>query len=132
MKKIGARWTKNWKSEGNVGMRATRRRSAKPIPKARIYIPVGLRPYFQEYNPRALQKSRDANLIIERTLEFGTWRDVQWLFKTYGARRIRDFLYERGERSLSRVAFNYWRKLLGVTAWQSLPYPTKRGELWQS
>ncbi len=86
----------------------------------------------QEYNPRVLRQARDANLIIERTLEFGTWREVQWLFRIYRAERIRQFLRQHGERSLSQRAFNYWRKLLRVKRWHSLPFPTKRGELWQN
>lgn len=98
----------------------------------RIYIPVGLRPHFQEYNPRVLRQARDANLIIERTLEFGTWREVQWLFRLYRAERIRLFLRQHGEHTLSRRTFNYWRKLLRVRRWHSLPFPTKRGELWQN
>lgn len=112
-------------------MKDIKSRHMKRARETRIYIPSGLRPHFQEYNPNMLTKERDANLIIERTLEFGTWREIQWLFRVYGMRRIRFFVRNHGEHSLSRRAFNYWRKLLGVKQWRSLPFPTKRGELWQ-
>ena len=93
-------------------------------------IPGGLRPHFQEYDPAALDLQRDANLIIQRTLEYGTWDEVRWLFGTYGRARIRAFVRERGERMLSRVTFNYWRKLLGVRRWRRSPFPTAAGEVW--
>ncbi len=94
-------------------------------------IPRGLAPHFQEYDIEALDVDRDADLIIQRTLEYGTWDEVRWLFTVYDAGRIRAFVRERGERWLSRVAFNYWRKLLGIKSWQRSPFPTARGELWE-
>jgi hypothetical protein len=93
-------------------------------------IPEPLWPHFQEYDPASLDLESDADLIIQRTLEFGTWDEVRWLFVTYGSERIRAFLRMRGERLLSPVTFNYWRKLLGVREWQSSPFPTAKGELW--
>jgi hypothetical protein len=54
-------------------------------------LPPGLQPYFQEYDVTALDLQRDANLIIQRTLEFGTWDEVRWVFETLGARRVRLF-----------------------------------------
>ena len=94
-------------------------------------IPEGLWPHFQEYDPAGLDLEGDADLIIQRTLEFGTWDEARWLFVTYGSRRIRAFLRQRGERLLSPVTFNYWRKLLGVNKWRSSPFPTPKGELWE-
>ncbi|MEW5767870.1 MAG: hypothetical protein AB1797_09645 [bacterium] len=96
----------------------------------RTTIPPGLRPYFQEYDPRTLDIDGDANLIIQRTLEYGTWDEVRWLFVTYGGPRIRTFIHDRGERLLCRVSFNYWHKLLGVRHWRRLPFPTPKGEVW--
>jgi squalene cyclase len=96
-----------------------------------IQIPEGLKPYYQEYDPESLELNRDAELIIQRALEFGTWDEVRWLFEVYGAKRIRVFLRQRGERWLKPVAFNYWRKLLGVRRWKHSPFPTSKGELWK-
>ncbi len=93
-------------------------------------IPEGLWPYFQEYDPARLDLGEDADLIIHRALEFGTWEEARWLFATYGRQRIRAFLRRRGERLLSPVTFNYWRKLLGVNKWRPSPFPTSKGELW--
>ncbi len=93
-------------------------------------IPIGLKPYFQEYDLNDLELGRDANLIIQRTLDFGTWDEIRWLFSQYGVKRIRLFLREYGERWLKPSSFNYWRKLLVVRKWKRNAYPTAKGELW--
>ncbi|MCJ7621513.1 MAG: hypothetical protein MUP64_14985 [Anaerolineae bacterium] len=93
-------------------------------------IPDGLRQYFQEYDPQDLDLDRDQNLIVQRTLEYGTSEEVRWLFGIYGGSRIRSFVEERGERLLSRVTFNYWRKLLEIEQWRRSPFPTAKGEVW--
>jgi hypothetical protein len=93
-------------------------------------IPSGLGPHFQEYDLHTVDLVQDADLVIQRTLEYGTWNEVRWLFGTYGGPRIRTFVRERGERLLSRVTFNYWRKLLGIRQWRHAPFPTARGEVW--
>ena len=96
----------------------------------RADIPPGLWPHFQEYDVQSLDLQRDANLIIQRTLEYGTWDELRWLFRRYGVQRIRAFLRQWGERQLSRVTFNYWRKLLGVRRWRRSPFSIAKGELW--
>lgn len=93
-------------------------------------IPAGLIPHFQEYDTSQLDFTRDANLIIQRTLEFGTWEEIHWLFRTYHAQRIRLFLREYGERWLKPVTFHYWRKLLSIRKWKTSPFATPKGELW--
>lgn len=105
--------------------------SPAQMPDIVTVIPRDLAPYFQEYDFDALDVGRDANLIIQRTLEYGTWDEVRWLFATYGGKRVRTFVRERGERWLSRATFNYWRKLLRIKRWRRSPFPTARGELWE-
>ena len=91
-------------------------------------VPQSLQPYFQEYDLATLSLRRDANLIIQRTLEYGTWDELRWLFQTYSRRRVQRFLREHGERWLNPATFNYWRKLLGVRRWQ--PAPFGKDEVW--
>lgn len=93
-------------------------------------IPAGLNPHFQEYDLSQLDLKRDANLIIQRTLEFGTWDEIRWLFKTYSTKRIRMFLREHGHRWLKPVTFHYWCKLFGIRKWKISPFPTAKGEIW--
>ncbi|MDL1941385.1 hypothetical protein FBQ99_03455 [Chloroflexi bacterium CFX2] len=103
----------------NTGMQ----KAVSPSP-----IPARLKPYFQEYDVAQLDIVRDANLVIQRVLEFGNWDEIRWLFSTYRSKRIRLFLREHGERWLNPVTFNYWRKLLGVRRWKKSPFPNT--ELW--
>jgi hypothetical protein len=93
-------------------------------------VPIGLKPYFQEYDIARLNLERDANLIIQRTLEFGTWEELRWLFATYHSKRIRRFLREYGVRQLKPVTFNYWQKLLNIRRWKKSPFKVGKGELW--
>ena len=103
---------------------------ALPRVSPSVKIPRGLIPHFQEYDVSQLDFTNDANLIIQRALEFGTWDEIRWLFKTYGSPRIRMFLREHGERWLRPVTFHYWRKLFRLRKWKSSPFPTSKGELW--
>lgn len=93
-------------------------------------LPISTYAYFQEYDPNALDLTRDANLIIQRVLEFGTWEEIRWLFGAYSRRRVQLFLREHGERWLKPVTFNYWRKLLGIRRWTPAPFP--KGEVWRT
>jgi hypothetical protein len=106
------------------------KKGKKPARAMRARVPKRLLPYFQEYRAQNLKANRDADLIIQRTLEYGSWREIRWLFQTYGTRRINRFLRELGERALSRVAFNYWRRLLGVKKWKKSPFRISSQEVW--
>lgn len=100
------------------------------LPFSLSQIPPGLKPYFQEYDISQLDIARDANLIIQRTLEFGTWDELRWLFAAYHRKRLSLFLREHGERMLKPVTFNYWRKLLGIRKWKKSPFSVAGEELW--
>ena len=41
------------------------------------HIPSGLRPHFQEYDLQSLDLDRDADLINQRTLEYGVWDEIR-------------------------------------------------------
>ncbi|MBI3914921.1 MAG: hypothetical protein HY327_12140 [Chloroflexi bacterium] len=86
--------------------------------------------HFQEYDVERLRLKRDANLIIQRTLEFGTWEDMRWLVQNYGSPRIRAYLRQWGERQLSPVTFNYWRKFSKIKRWRRSPFSIPKGVLW--
>ncbi len=56
---------------------------------------------------------------------------MRWLFDAYGKARIKRFVRESGERTLSPDAFNYWRKLFNLRKWRHSPFSIKRGEVWE-
>ncbi len=72
-----------------------------------VTIPASSKLYFQDYELDSLDISRDADLIIQRILEYGKWDEIHWLFEIYQRKRIRLFLREHGERWLRPVTFNY-------------------------
>jgi len=93
-------------------------------------IPGSLWPYFQEYDPQSLDCNQDADLIIQRTLEYGGWEEIRWLVASYGTERIRKFLRLHGERLLSAPTFIFWRKLLGVRRWRRSPFRKEARQVW--
>lgn len=93
-------------------------------------IPDTLAPFFPEYDFATLDVEADAQVIVERVLEYGTRTDLRWLFVHYGQDRIRDFVRRRGCRALSKRAFNYWRLVLGVDEYQQPPWVETATELW--
>lgn len=93
-------------------------------------IPSGLWPYFQEYDPRQLNYEQDADLIVQRTLEHGTWEEIRWLMTVYGRKRIREFVRLHGERMLSAATFTYWRKLLDLRRWRHRPFAPEARQVW--
>lgn len=97
----------------------------------RVRIPKRLESYIQEYDFKKLELERDGNLIIERTLQFGTWVELRWLLRVYGSARIAKYLRLLGERNLSPDAFNYWRKMFRLKTWRHSPFAISRGEIWQ-
>ncbi|CAG0950017.1 hypothetical protein ANRL3_00164 [Anaerolineae bacterium] len=94
------------------------------------YIPRTLAPAFPEYRLRDLDAHRDAAIIIERTLEHGTRRELQWLFRRYSRARIQNFVRAVGMRRLSKRAFNYWRLILNVSHFHHAPFQDLRDMLW--
>ena len=94
-------------------------------------IPKTTAPYFQEYEFSTLDTEKDADLIIGRTLEFGTREELKWLFKTYGSQRIKEFVRNRGYRFLSKRGFNYWRTVLRIHHYKKPNWLANKYLLWR-
>lgn len=69
---------------------------------------------FPEYDFGTLTAQDDADLIIERILECGTWDELRWLFARYGEPRVREWVRLHGFRLLSKRSFALWRLALDV------------------
>jgi hypothetical protein len=95
-------------------------------------IPTSLARLFQEYDFASMDDKTYANTIIERTLEFGTWEELHWLFHHYGVPRIIDYLKQLGDRRLSKITFNYWRKLLEIKEYRRAPFGEIREKIWRA
>jgi hypothetical protein len=104
----------------------------KPATQSNPIIPESFARLFQEYDFESVDVNLHANTIIERTLELGTWEELHWVFHHYGVRRIIEYLQQLGDRRLSKVTFNYWRKLLDVKEYRRAPFAEIRGEVWRT
>lgn len=94
-------------------------------------IPKTTAPYFQEYELSTLDIKKDAELIIGRTLEFGTREELKWLFMTYGSQKIKEFVRTRGYRVLSERGFNYWRTVLKIRRYEKPDFLSDKYLFWR-
>lgn len=95
--------------------------SEQPTPS----IPSSLRPYFQEYDFAQLTVGAHAELVIERTLNYGNRTELRWLFEQYGWQRITAWVVARGAKRLSRRRYHLWCVLLEVS-----PTPLAKTSIW--
>lgn len=93
-------------------------------------IPLTLASYFPECDLSEIDPEGDADILIERTLEYGDRREVAWLCSTLGESRIQEFLRRRGTRALSKRAFAFWCLVLGVEQWHRSAWGDTADLLW--
>lgn len=94
-------------------------------------IPTSTLPFFQEYNFKKLDTKTDKNIIISRLLEYGTTKELQWLFHTYSIKEIAMFLRDRGYRALSIRSFNFWRLILKVKKYNKPEWLEDKKVIWE-
>lgn len=66
---------------------------------------------FWDVDPKTIDPKRHAHYIIERVLEFGTDREVRWLFRRYSPETIRNVL-ERSRGVLHAKTKALWSLVL--------------------
>jgi hypothetical protein len=79
-------------------------------------IPVTLAPFFQEYDLAQLNPERDADTIIERTLQFGNRAEIHWLFTQYSRAQIADWFQKYAQERLPEPHNTFWRIILEIKA----------------
>ena len=77
-------------------------------------VPASLAPFFQEYNLADLNPQEDAATIIERTLRFGTRRELRWLFAEFSRSQIRAWIQSWGKFALPEPHLSFWRLVLEI------------------
>ncbi len=77
-------------------------------------VPKFLQSALYSYNLKSLNAQRDYNLIITQVLNHGNWKQVQWLKKNYGLKKIKEVI-KNPERGLWYFdVLNYWQIILGI------------------
>ncbi|MBI4276726.1 hypothetical protein HY629_02710 [Candidatus Uhrbacteria bacterium] len=77
-------------------------------------VPTFLQSALWSVNVRALDPKKDKRYIIEQILNYGTWRQLQWLLKTYATREIRHMLRNPSRGIWHDEVLTYWEKILNT------------------
>jgi len=77
-------------------------------------IPRTLAPFFQEYTLERLDLAANASLIIERTLQFGSRPEIQWLFRHYDRLSIVEWIRSHAQERLPEPHRAFWRTVLEI------------------
>lgn len=75
-------------------------------------LPEWLSPLFWDTSANRVELKRHARYIIERVLEFGDPKSLDWLQKTYPSRKILEILFI--SRSLSDKSREFWKVWFGI------------------
>ncbi len=66
------------------------------------------------YDINKLDIKRDKEIIITQVLNYGTLKDVKWLFEVYGGDEIRNVILHPKRGQWWRKTLNYWTTVLNV------------------
>lgn len=89
----------------------------RPRPPAEPFMkaPPGVQACLWSYDVRALDKDRDAALIVTQVLNYGRWPDVRWLLQTYPRKAIFRVLRNPSRGSWLPDVLNFWTRLWKIT-----------------
>jgi hypothetical protein len=73
-------------------------------------LPESFRSLFRNYRFETLNPDTAAELVIRVTLAYGTWEQIEWIFRYYGRGRVREvFLADfYGRRELPEPTRRLW------------------------
>jgi len=84
--------------------------------KIRQNIPDTLHPFFWEYDVETLDIYNDADVIMSRIMERGSWQAMTWLRKAFSNAELKAFLQKKGRKFLPLRELNYWAMICGIPA----------------
>lgn len=81
--------------------------------KNKKHPPKFLQPYLWSYDLSEidLDNPNDQGVIITQVLNYGTLKDVQWLFKTYSPQKIKKIIKNPHRGVWFPETLNYWDRL---------------------
>lgn len=77
-------------------------------------LPKFLQPSLYSYDLKSLNPKRDARLIVTQILNYGNWRQVQWLKDFYGFEKIKEVLRNPNRGMWFPDVLNYWQTILNI------------------
>ena len=77
-------------------------------------LPNFLQTALWSYDLKKASKSRHKNVIITQILNFGNWRQLQWLLQNYSSKEIKEVLKNPGRGMWRADVINYWEKIFNM------------------
>lgn len=77
-------------------------------------LPNFLQTALWSYDLKKMTKNRYKNLIITQILNFGNWRQLQWLLQNYSAKEIKEIIKNPARGMWRADVINYWEKIFNI------------------
>ncbi len=77
-------------------------------------VPTFLKSVLWSYDLNQIDLKEDRELVITQVLNYGEWRDLEWLYSVYAEDDIRQVVsHPRRGRWFDKV-LNFWEKMLDI------------------
>lgn len=77
-------------------------------------LPNFLQTALWSYDLKKMTKNRYKKVIITQILNFGNWRQLQWLLQNYSAKEIKEVLKNPSRGMWRADVINYWEKIFNI------------------
>lgn len=84
------------------------------MPKVKVKIPSKMKWLFWSYDIKSLDLKDDRDYIITQTLNYGDWKDLKWLFKTYSEKEIKEIVKNPQRGVWFEKVLNFWTTLFNL------------------
>jgi hypothetical protein len=81
---------------------------------ARMKIPKSLQWIFWSYKIESLDLERDKDYIIPQVLNYGTEKELKWLFKVYPEKEIKKVIKNPRRGVWFKKVLNFWTKIYNI------------------
>jgi hypothetical protein len=80
----------------------------------RMKIPKSLQWLFWSYKIESLDLKRDKDYIISQVLNYGTEKELKWLFKVYSEKEIKEVIKNPRRGVWFKKVLNFWIKIYNI------------------
>lgn len=77
-------------------------------------VPKSLQSVLWSYDISKMDIKEDKNLIIQQILNYGTEKQLKWLFKNYSEKDIKKVVKDPRRGCWHRIVLNYWTQVLNI------------------
>jgi hypothetical protein len=78
-------------------------------------LPKSLQSVLWSYNLNELDLEEDKELIITQVLNYGSWKELKWLYSIYPEKEIKKVVSHPGRRLWFEKVLNFWEIMLGIS-----------------